>query len=485
MPVGYYEGMSRPRWALIAFAIVLFVAGNIPASAYSLLTHEQLIDLTWDDSIVPLLLSRFPNLSQKQLDRARAYAYGGCVIQDIGYYPFGQASFSNLTHYVRSGDFVVNLFRNANDPNELAFAIGALSHYIGDSVGHPLAVNVAVPVAFPKLREEYGPVVNYAEGKYQHVRTEFGFDIDEVAHHRMAPLRYLRHIGMQVSMRQLSLAYYQTYGISENFTGTRGRRVNVRAYRFAVRAFIPRIAYAVTLIHRHHEPPDGNTPEAIELHREIAQMAADNNWASYRRHAGIGTWTLAGLIVILPKIGPLKLVAVKDPTPQTEQDYVHSLALSTAALRRMLVRFTPPEKRKKHVADGKVDGNSPQTKRELSTSGWARDVSEIKFDRQHPLPNRDLDTGNVVKPGGYPLTDKTYADLLHTLTRQPELAIPPGIKEDIKAYYANPEAPITTKKDPQRWAQVQADLITLEKMPTSPVPEPYPTYEGEGAEGAQ
>ena len=106
------------------------------ADAYSLLTHEQLIDLAWSDSIVPLLLSRYPNLTQAELERARAYAYGGCVIQDIGYYPFGDIGFSNLTHYVRTGDFVVNLFRNAHNANELAFAIGALSHYVGDAVGH-------------------------------------------------------------------------------------------------------------------------------------------------------------------------------------------------------------------------------------------------------------------------------------------------------------------------------------------------------------
>ncbi len=135
------------------------------ARAYSLLTHEQLIDLTWQDSIVPLLLSRYPNLTPAQLEEARAYAYGGCVIQDIGYYPFGDVNFSNLTHYVRSGDFIVNLFRNAKNANELAFAVGALSHYIGDSIGHSEATNLAVPVEFPKLRAKYGPEVNYAEGR--------------------------------------------------------------------------------------------------------------------------------------------------------------------------------------------------------------------------------------------------------------------------------------------------------------------------------
>ena len=453
--------------------------GAAPAFSYSLLTHEQIIDLTWDDAIVPLLLSRFPNATHDDLEKARAYAYGGCVIQDIGYYPFGHVSFSNLTHYVRSGDFVVNLFRDAKDLNELAFAVGVLSHYIGDSIGHPLATNLAVPIEFPKLRNKFGHNVNYAEGTHEHVQVEFAFDIEEAAHHRMAPLQYLRHIGLQVSMTQLSLAYYQTYGLSANFSGSRGRRVNEGAYRFAVRTLIPRIADALVLLHRRHEPPDVNTPEAMALRSEIAAMDTANNWPHYRRKEGIGLWTLAAIIWILPKVGPLKLAAIKGPTPQSEADYEHSLALSTAAMRRMLWRFTPPDKRRPPPSIPGLGNMSEQPEQELAKSGRAQSVSEVRMDPRHPLPNRDLDTGNFVQPGGYPLTDETYEHLLHTLTAQPNLTIPQGIKEDIVAYYADPGAPITTKKNPQRWAQVEKDLVTLKSMPTSPLPEIYPTYETE------
>src|SRR5580698_7588528 len=300
------------RLALVALLCMLGLAR--PAGAYSVLTHEQLIDLTWDSSIVPLLLSRYPTLTPAQLEHARAYAYGGCVIQDIGYYPFGDASFSNLTHYVRSGDFVVNLFRNAGNADELAFAVGALSHYIGDSVGHSLATNVSVPVEFPKLEAKYGHTVNYAQGEKQHVQTEFAFDINEIAHHRMAPSHYLKHVGLEVPTRQLALAFYQTYGLQEDFPGTRGRRVNVGGYRFAVRSFIPRIAYAVTLLHRNHEPAETPSPELVEIEKQLAIVSADNDWESYRRKAGIGTYTLAGLLYILPKVGPIKFVAVKGPT---------------------------------------------------------------------------------------------------------------------------------------------------------------------------
>lgn len=438
---------SPLRYLVLLLAIVL----PFQAHAYSLLTHEQLIDLTWQDSIVPLLLSHYPNLTAAQLDEARAFAYGGCVIQDIGYYPIGDQNFSNLTHYVRAGDFVVSLFRNAHTADELAFAIGALSHYIGDTIGHPMATNLAVPVEFPALEKKYGKQVNYAEGRRQHVQVEFAFDIDEIAHHRVAPLQYLRHIGLKVSMRQLALAYYQTYGLTDDFKRFRRQRLNVPAYRFATRTFIPRIAYAVTMLHRKHEPAEADSKERADYDKEVADMASHDNWQSYRRHAGIETYLLAGIVFILPKVGALKLVAVKGPTEQTEEEYLHSVVTSTTAFRRYLVRFTVP---------ATIAGASTARAR----------------NQRHPLPNRDLDTGKVVQPGGYPLTDSTYAKLLHQLTVDPKQQIPPGIKEDVQIYYANPSLPITTKNDPDAWKQVQADLATLASMATSAEPEPYATY---------
>ena len=478
--LGWMAGLRGLRTLGLLMLVLLLPWGG-DAHAYSMLTHEQLIDLTWKDSIVPLLLSRYPTLTPAQLEQARAYAYGGCVIQDIGYYPFGDETYSNLTHYVRSGDFVVNLFRNATNANELAFAVGALSHYIGDSVGHATAVNLAVPVEFPKLAAKYGPVVNYAEGERQHVQTEFAFDINEVAHHRMAPVHYLRHIGLEVPVKQLALAFYQTYGMREDFTGKRGRRINVRAYRFAVRAFIPRIAYAVTLLHRKHEPADPNTPDALTVQQEALRVATEDDWQAYRRKAGIGTWTLAGLLFVLPKIGPLKMVAVKGPTQATEAEYMHSVVLSTAALRRVLAGFTPPGGPRSAVgvvdaATGPAPSATPQEHPASAPLRPTADGPRQSGDPRHPLTNRDLDTGRPVQPGGYSLTDSTYAHLLHMLTGQPNLPIPPGIKEDIEAYYSNLDAPFTTKKDPQQWAQVQADLGTLAGMPTSAEPTPYPTY---------
>lgn len=192
--------------------------------------------------------------------------------------------------------------------------------------------------------------------------------------------------------------------------------------------------------------------------------------ATYRRPVGIGTWALAGLLLIVPKVGPFKLVDVKGPTPQTEADYVHSVAISVHQFRRVLRRFTPPPARRAtaHHSATTSDGD-----------GARAQVPHDGNDPFHPLPNRDLDTGKVVQPGGYPLTDATYAYLLHALTSQPTVPIPPGIKENIQAYYVNADAPFTTRKNPQRWAQVQKDLATLNGMPTSSIPQPFPTFEDE------
>src|SRR6185503_13347432 len=216
--------------------------------------------------------------------------------------------------------------------------------------------------------------------------------------------------------------------------------------------------------HRKHEPPDPTTPEIIELEKESAEVSRINNWDAYRRKPGIETHLLAILLFILPKIGPLALVDVKGPTIQTEADYGHSVAVSITSLRRILTRFTPEASRFKGPIPPLASLTRPYT------------AEPIRRDPNHPLPNRDLDTGRVVRAGSYLLTDSTYADLLHKLAQNPTQPIPPGIKEDIQAYYSNLDLPITTKQHPDQWKQVLADLNTLSTMPTSTRPAPFATY---------
>src|SRR5271165_618127 len=185
------------RVLAILVAFVVFLGSPREAAAYAVLAHEAIIDSAWDTNIRPLLLKRFPNATQEQLKEAHGYAYGGAIIQDMGYYPHGSFFFSDLTHYVRSGDFVLALIRDSNDLDGYAFALGAMAHYAADNDGHPIGTNRAVPVLYPKLQKKYGNSVTYEEDKLAHVKTEFGFDVLEIAQGRYAPDNYHDFIGFE------------------------------------------------------------------------------------------------------------------------------------------------------------------------------------------------------------------------------------------------------------------------------------------------
>jgi len=433
----------RRKWIASIVVFLLALAASRPAPAYSVFTHEELIDLTWADSIRPLLLQRYPGLTEPQLREARANAYGGCVIQDLGYYPFGNQLFSDLLHYVRTGDFIRSLFRNAKNANETAFAIGALSHYYGDTIGHPEAINLAVGKEFPQLAAKYGPNVNYSEGPHQHVRSEFAFDVDDIVKQRMPPEGYLNHAGFEVPMQLLSKAFYETYGLRlSDFLGK--HRPTMRGYSYSVRTLLPRVAYAETLLYRKRMPPDVTTPQLAELKQQVAALSAAEHWSRYRSHAGFGTHILAGVIFIIPKFGALSDLKLRTPTNTAEQDYVKSLLQSADVLRETLAGA---------ASSGKI-------------------------------PNKDLDTGDMVYPGTYPLEDYAYADLLHRMTRNPASSIPFGIKRDLQAYFSDlgKVKYLQEEKSAKRLAQVQADLPVLQTIPTNSLEADGPLLADEAAQ---
>jgi hypothetical protein len=424
--------------ALGVAALVSLLPGT--CGAYSVQTHEQLVDLAWKGSIVPLLRSRFPQITEAQLREAHSYAYGGCAVQDLGYYPFGKPFFSDLTHYVRPADFVLALVQDSKTPDELAFAVGALSHFLGDVQGHSIAVNPAVGVEFPKLAAKFGRVVTYEDNPHAHVRTEFAFDINEISKRRFAPLKYLDHVGLKVAVPLLRRAFEETYGLKlEEVLGEHSERTALPGYRFSVRSFLPRIAYAETLLHRGSMPADTPGPELEQMERELKQSAVDNGWEVYRRRAGIGTYTLAGIIYVLPKFGTLSLLAIKGPDAATEDLYVKSVNQTTDVLRRILLTIRTEEAA-----------------------------------QQRTLVNRDLDTGQRIQPGTYRLTDQTYATLLGRLTKRQDgglgRKIPAGLESDVDQYYSDADAPISTKKDPKAWAKVQTELVAMKQMPVIPEP---------------
>lgn len=398
-----------------------------PISAYSVFTHEELIDLAWRDSIRPLLLVRFPGTTDAQLREAHAYAYGGCTMQDMGYYPFENAFFTDLTHYVRSGDFVNNLLREARTVDEYAFAIGALSHFLGDSIGHSEAINRSTGIDFPKLAKKYGAVVTYEVDPHAHIRTEFGFDIGQLTKRIFAPPAYMKFIGFQTPRELLERAFRVTYGFDiHGLFGT--TRVALHSYRSAVRSFIPAFAGAEIVLHGKQFPADGDTPEYETFIRQLKQADYERHWAYTYRKPGIRLHLLAIFVKIIPKFGPAALLAIKIPNAQTEALYIESVNHTVETYRRLL--------------------------------GELRDNPAATLD----LSNRDLDTGAKVRPGAYALTDKTYAKLVKTLTADKTITLPRGLREDIVAYYADPNARITTRRHAREWKRLMSELETLKQM---------------------
>jgi hypothetical protein len=394
---------------VVVFVLLLCILPGT-SRGYSVLTHEELIDLTWKDLLRPLLHQRFPQASEAELDRAHAYAYGGCAIQDLGYYPFSNQLFSNLTHYVRSGDFVTNLLRDAKNADELSFALGALSHYVGDTVGHHDAINRATAIAFPKLARKYGDSIAYDQNPHAHIRTEFAFDIDELSKHRLAPGAYLRAVGFRVPSRLLAQAFEETYSLSlGSIVGP--HRPAIRSYRGSVRSFLPRFAYAETVIHKNDFPPETDNDSLRIFLDHVTRADFQTEWNRYRRKAGIGTHLLAWVIMILPRIGTLSDLAIKIPTPETQDLYIQSVNHAIAVYAGFLQRLS------------------------------------------QPVPNCNLDTGEKDRTGADALTDKTYAMLLRKISQDPSRPIAPELKQDILSHYRGASAPLS--------AEILKDLATL------------------------
>lgn len=422
--------MAKPRHILALLALILALC--LPAVSYSVLTHEEVVDLCWDNSIKPLLLKRFPNATPDELKEAHAYAYGGAVIQDLGYYPFGSHTFSDLVHYVRSGDFVVNLVNESQDLNEYAFALGALAHYASDITGHP-AVNVAVGVEFPKLRARYGKVVTYAEGHSAHLETEFGFDVSQVAKGRYAPQSYHDFIGFKVSKPQLERAFKDTYGIDLTDV-IKHEDLALGTYRRSVSKIIPemtKVAVASREKELRSEIPDYSRKKFLY---RLSRAQYEKEWGKDYERPGFGARFLAIVLKIMPKVGPFRGLAYKNPTPNTEDLYFKSV------------------------------NNTVDFYRELA--------ARLKNGQPLSLDGMDLDTGKPTRPGEYSLSDQTYADLVDRLAKQKPPQVDPKLRQDLLTYFSGSEGKPIPPKDKKLRARFQADL---EKIKAAPIPSAAPS----------
>jgi hypothetical protein len=400
--------------------VVILLFWTCTSSAYSVLTHEEIVDLAWADQISPLLLKRFPALTEEQLKQAHGYAYGGAVIQDLGYYPFGSVEFSNLVHYVRSGDFVRELLLQSQDANEFAFALGALAHYASDLAGHP-AVNAAVAIQYPKLRAKYGNSVRYAEDHTAHLKTEFGFDMVQVAKNRYASPQYHDFIGFQVSKPLLERTFPIVYGVELKDVLTH-EDLAIGSYRFAVSRMIPQMTQIALRTHQKDmmkEHPDFAKREFLY---RLSRSDYEKEWGKDYTKPDFGTRFWSAVLRFMPKIGPFRALAFNNPTAQTEDLYFKSINTTVDQYRIYLAQ----------VGAGTL-----------------------------ALANSDFDTGKPTEAAEYALTDATYAKLLGQLTARKFDLTSPDLRDNILTFYSDPALPLKPKKDSAEWQSVLASLDQL------------------------
>jgi hypothetical protein len=429
---------------VVAFLLILILC-NGPSFAYSVLTHEEIIDLLWADEIRPLLLKKYPGLTDDQIKDAHAYAYGGAVIQDLGYYPFGSKEFSDLAHYVRTGDFVRELLLEAQDVNEYAFALGALAHYSSDITGHP-TVNASVAIEYPKLRKKYGKSVTYADDHTAHIRIEFGFDMVQVAKNRYTSQQYHDFVGFQVSKPSLERVLPVVYGLQLKDVISH-EDLSIGSYRFAVSRLIPEMTQVALKSRKKEimsEQPDFAKKKFLY---HLSRTAYEKEWGKDYAKPGLGTRILGVLFRFIPKIGPFKSLAFNNPTPHTEDMYFKSVNATVDQYRAFL--------------------------------------HEVSADSLR-LTNCDLDDGQVTAPGEYSLADDTYAKLLEQLSERKFAGMTPQLRDNIVAFYTGPSAAIDTKKTAADRKKLDTDLDQLKTLSltaasgASPQGDPDPGANGAG-----
>ena len=392
-------------------------------TGYSVLTHEEIVDLVWGDQIKPLLLEKYPGATEDDLRKAHAFAYGGCLVQDMGYYPFGNKFFSDLTHYVRSGDFVENLLSEATDINEYAFALGALSHYASDITGHP-AVNVAVATEFPKLKAKYGPAVTYEQDPKAHIQTEFGFDVVQVAKHRYPSDAYHDFIGFQVSKPVLERAFFRTYGIKLDDV-FRNLDLSIGSFRRSVSGIIPEMTRVALLTKQDEMVKEDPSFAKNKFLYNLKRADYEKEWGTSYQKPGCGAKILSAIFRLMPKVGPFRALGFKVPDPDTETQYLKSVNRTVDQYRIYL----------QDLRAGKLS-----------------------------LENKDFDTGRRTTAGEYKLTDEAYAKLLNKLNDLKFATTTPALQQNILTFYRSPSGPIWDKQKPNEKNKTLRNLEQLKAL---------------------
>ncbi|HKV25248.1 MAG TPA: zinc dependent phospholipase C family protein [Candidatus Acidoferrum sp.] len=410
--------------ACAAWLLVCGLLQPYPASAYAVLAHEAIIDAAWDTNIKAVLLARFPGATPDELSEAQAYAYGGSIIQDMGYYPYGSHFFSDLTHYVRSGDFVLALLRDARDMDEYGFAVGALAHYAADNNGHRLATNRAVPLLYPRLRKKYGDTITYEQDPLAHTKTEFGFDVLEVAHETYAPDGYHDFIGFEISQDLLERAFQQTYGLELSDVLMNEDKA-LGSYRHAVSRTIPMATKVAWSLKKDEIKADLPGMTKRKFRYNLSRSSYEHEWGKNYQKPNLAQKFLAFLYRLIPKFGPLRVLDFHTPTPEAQRMFRASFNATLDRYRKLLTELQA--------------GNLQ-------------------------LPNDNFDVGETTGPGVYVMNDDAHAELLDKLAALKFAGMTSGLKTAILQFYADPSAPYATRRNAKEWAQIQSELNVLKNV---------------------
>lgn len=383
--------MKFARKYLLIISLILPFYGN----AYSVLTHEAIVDALWEKTITPLLLEKYPRTTREQLLAAKAYAYGGAVAPDMGYYPFGSSLFTNLVHYVRSGDFVQALLDEQKSLNDYAFALGALCHYTADTYGHPLGTNRTVPLVYPKVGKKFGKVVTYAEDKTSHLRMEFGFDVLQTARGSYATKQYHDFIGFSLADTLMEKAFMKTYGLDMKDLFTSFSLAS-NTFRWAVKDLFPGITKAAWNMKKNEIRKTQPKARSRDFIYKMKSRDFNKEFGDKRQKPGFFSSVLSFVIRILPKVGPLKALKFKTPGPEAEKLFILSF-------------------------DSVVYHYQQNVK--------SRDPEDIHW------VNKDFDTGKKTMAGEYPLCDKTYMELVLKLKEHEFKNVTQDLRENILQFY--------------------------------------------------
>jgi Zinc dependent phospholipase C len=417
-----FMNLAKKMKGAVSLGLLILLSAP-PASSYSVLTHEAIIDSVWDTSIKGMLLKRFPQATPDELIQAHAYAYGGSIVQDMGYGPFGSKFYSDLLHYVRSGDFILTLIADSQDLNEYAFSLGALAHYAADNSGHPMAVNQVVPLLYPKLGRQFGKRVTYADDPLSHVKTEFAFDVLQVAQGHYAPNAYHGFIGFKVARPLLERAFQETYGLkmSDCFPNV---SLAIGSYRRSVSSIIPAMTRVAWKLKKDEIVKDAPTTTRKTFLYNLSRASYQKDWGTEYRRPGFRSSLLAFMFRIIPRVGQTRDLRFRIPTPEAEKMFMASFNTTLDRYRELLA---------------------------------AQKAGQLK------LPNRNFDVGEDTKAGKYTLGDRAYARLLDKLEgHYPDM--PVEMRADILAFYGDLSAPISTKSDAKEWAQITKELDELKAV---------------------